>query len=440
MMSSSYKKPAGVSSAGSFEDSGLPESYREAWDAYPQFEYKRGWLDKLGGALGMRTGYDSAYETWLNGQQSYRAELLNQAREEDYNSPEAASARERAAGLNPDISGQTSATNEASENSDIVTEGFPETRINTDFSGLADIVGFFQTAVGIASGFESIKGIRADNISKDVGIVDKLFNLGLSNTKELFRPEEHPNEVFRKGENGKYGWYTVDGVLTEELEESSVSDDFLRTLGLPSSVVRRFGSAYKTGRTAALSGLPSLVERASSQNQLTEQNIKGSSFDILGFTGANAHDAINDIASMELRVYKARQQYENAMFNYKMNYFNSRNGSQQAQTENTQDILSGQYASESISQGLPASEVSSRKSSYDEQQVLSNYRNSLMKIRSDMQHAADNAPGFLKYLYMKSLDNLDGILNTIPNLTSHGVQGIMDDAISSPAPVRRIGF
>lgn len=82
-----------------------PYSYENFVNAYGQ---KPTWLEDLASQFGIRSNYDKLYGEWRTKSAEYFADALNSARAEDYNSEESSLARQRSAGLNPDINGTIS--------------------------------------------------------------------------------------------------------------------------------------------------------------------------------------------------------------------------------------------------------------------------------------------------------------------------------------------
>lgn len=122
------------------------------WSAnpYANFDYRHTWWQKLWEGLGFRSQFDAYRESMANNAREYEAQLLDKAHNEEYDSAVAQAARERAAGINPDLVGNvdpgSSSAMEPDPNAPIspgyddpsvVVEGFANTVMSALTGGLA---------------------------------------------------------------------------------------------------------------------------------------------------------------------------------------------------------------------------------------------------------------------------------------------------------------
>lgn len=404
-----YRGPSVQHGGTSFEDSGLPESYRSAWDSYPEFNYKKGFLDSLGGLVGARTGYDKAYEQWLHERQAYQSQLINQYREEQYNSPEASSARERAAGLNPDISGTTSGTNEASEG----------TEVPSDFSGrsgneLSEIastaISTVSTVFGLMNSFESFKSAKLGNLAKDVDLSKSIFTYGREKASQIFNFSKHPGEHVAKGENGQFGWYSDEtGELVSLLNFDDVDMSSLSYLdrfpGMRGKSGRKYHQDFKDGVIAALEGLPSMVERLEQGNRAIEAGSKRIGYDTLGITQEQGVEVINDIMDANLRLTKLQQELSEFQLKYQKSFTENLDPERAASAQNAQNTLLETDANAQVSAGVPQAEAGARVGEAGNRKSVAEFEKRYNDILNELQHKADSAPPLVKSVYVQSISD-----------------------------------
>lgn len=405
----SYRGPSVQHGGSSFEDSGLPESYRSAWESYPEFNYKSGWLDSLGSALGMRTGRDKAYEQWLHERQAYQSQLVNQYREEQYNSPEAASARERAAGLNPDISGQSSASNEASEGVEIPSDFTG--RSGDEFSEITgSVMSTVSTVFGLMNAVENFKGSRLGNLAKDVDISKSIFTYGREKAAQIFNFNKHPGEHISKDPDGNFGWFSDEtGELVSLLDFDDVDMSPLSYLerfpGFRGKSGRKYHQDFKDGVIAYLNGLPSMVERLEQGNRAIEAGSKRVGYDTLGITQQQGVDAINDIMDANLRITKLQQELSELQLKYQKSYTENLDPGQAAFAVNSGNKLAGENADALLDAGVPSAEAGARAGEAGNREVLAEFEKRYNSVINDLQQKADSAPPLVKAVYVQTISD-----------------------------------
>lgn len=148
-----------------FEETGLPESYRDLYLANP-------WRDKsaTGGFLGI--GRRQEQQQFQVNSDQYIADLQASARKEAYESPVQANARLRAAGVNTDLAGldNAGAAGEAPEAS-----SFPEldpARQASDVAGT--MLNLFSLFTGVPNAVADLRGKIIDNRS---AILDQIVGM-----------------------------------------------------------------------------------------------------------------------------------------------------------------------------------------------------------------------------------------------------------------------
>lgn len=86
----------------------LNSKYRSQLDPYLSYSYKEGIWDKIGNAFGFNTAADKYRFQMQDRARQVLAGLQNDVFQNDYNSAQAQASRQRDAGLNPDLSGESS--------------------------------------------------------------------------------------------------------------------------------------------------------------------------------------------------------------------------------------------------------------------------------------------------------------------------------------------
>lgn len=168
---------------------------------YAEYDYRHtGWQKFLEG-LGIRTNYDAFKESMAMQAREYAASLADKAHNEEYDSASAQAARERAAGINPDLAGNV----DAGDSSPLADDGnppVPPESFGMDnplsfgsaiMSGLTSIFGLAQSGIGVAQMFADYKSQVLDNDKKALGnAVDALLassygSTGENNDDSLYR-------------------------------------------------------------------------------------------------------------------------------------------------------------------------------------------------------------------------------------------------------------
>lgn len=98
-------------SAHSVDTSNIPSGVDPVqWSSnpYAQFDYNHSWWQKIWEGLGFRSKFDEYRDSMAANAREYEAQLAEKAHNEQYDSPVEQNARLRAAGINPDLAGETS--------------------------------------------------------------------------------------------------------------------------------------------------------------------------------------------------------------------------------------------------------------------------------------------------------------------------------------------
>ena len=254
---------------------------------YRNLNYNKTPMQKLWSALGFRTDADRFLEeAQVNAAQTDFG-IFQQIYQDEYNSELAKAQRMRAAGENPDLLG-TGNVSEASspvEDPDGMSPGISQEGVPGQIA--STIIGAFNSAVGIATQFIQLEGLRADVEGKNISNAENMMNiikqrvLGMT-PAEGFKSDQEFNDWKRRTEatlRTKYGRAFFKGSGLRRWNRSI--DDFIG--GLPTSREQfadwkqRLGDAkdYFLGREDHWSELIDVFKVVNSalidmQNEITE--------------------------------------------------------------------------------------------------------------------------------------------------------------------------
>lgn len=135
---------------------------------YANVNYRQSWIQKFLERIGFRTNKDAYLESMALQAQEYDNALMQKEYDERYNDPLAQAERERAAGLNPNLTGNVS----AGESSPIQDDGNPPIAPGADDLNMVQnfatsILSGVQFAFGIAKDFQALHSMKLDNLGKE---------------------------------------------------------------------------------------------------------------------------------------------------------------------------------------------------------------------------------------------------------------------------------
>lgn len=166
---------------GSFEDSGLPESYRQEWEnnPYKNANYQLGLWDKIGNALGFRTAEDKTREQWEQYAAEYESQLLQRYHDETYNSELEQAKRMREAGINPGLNGTTPSQTSSEPIQHVAPESFRDN--SEQFNNAMSMLGnTFTSFLGIANGLQGLELQDLEIMGKSIANAHSVFDFGKS--------------------------------------------------------------------------------------------------------------------------------------------------------------------------------------------------------------------------------------------------------------------
>lgn len=222
-----------------------PSGYGELYDElfannpYRNLHYNKTPMQRLWSWLGFRTDYDRFLEeAEMNAAQTDFG-IFQQMYQDEYNSETAKAARMRAAGENPDLLG-TGNVSEASspvEDPQGMSPGISQEGVPGQIASA--VIGAFNTAVGIATQFMQLDGLRADVEGKNISNAEQMMNvikqrvLGMT-PAEGFKTDQDFSDWKRRTEavlRTNYGRAFFKGSALRQWNRSI--DDFVG--GLPTS-------------------------------------------------------------------------------------------------------------------------------------------------------------------------------------------------------------
>lgn len=180
------------------------------WSAnpYANYDYKHSWWQKLIEGIGLRSKWDAYRENMAMNSAEYQSQLAEKAHNEEYDSPEAQNARLRAAGINPDLAGETSSGESSSmqpdPNAPIASE--PDnpmatigTFTNMVMSAFTGSIGLANNIVGLLGNTEEVQSKR--NLNRNT-VVSDAITWALNHI-----PDVYPSEVDTS--KGKSAWNNI---------------------------------------------------------------------------------------------------------------------------------------------------------------------------------------------------------------------------------------
>ena len=145
---------------------------------YANVTYRQSWIQKVLQSLGFRTNKDSYLESMALQAQEYDNQLLQKEYNEKYDSANAQVARERAAGINPDLAGNVSAGDAAEP----VDDGNPPIAPEADDVGIVQnfasgVLNAVQAAFGLYGQIQSIDQLKIQNEGSMMNLVKSAWSM-----------------------------------------------------------------------------------------------------------------------------------------------------------------------------------------------------------------------------------------------------------------------
>lgn len=319
-------KAAGLTGdfASTYADASRKNTYRDTfWDKFRAF---------FGGKLGsesMQELLDQEDQTLLN-------ELRNAQREQDYNSPEAQIARERAAGLNPDLTGGESITpGEASQIDD-------ETLGSALSPGLSAVQqSAIDLPVQVANTIMDAAGSVMSLVSSGMNIGFSLQNQDFKEMESLFSFSKQMNDLGSwlpligiGFDDVSSSFYDENGNLTLELMSDKVKNEFYkqranyrhpRSRKIFDNLFRNFFSSkslesYYNSKAGQRKAIQSALEADTEASKLAGKDVRG-----LDYGQAVDSPALNETREFAISLYKLSLQSAKEMAQYQTDFWSNLN-------------------------------------------------------------------------------------------------------------------
>lgn len=394
----------------------IPKGYEELFanNPYRNYTYQNGIWDKLGDFFGFRTSQDNYREEMQNRANEYDSQLLSTAREEKYNSESEQVSRMRAAGLNPDLLGTSSASTASEFNE---SDSSPVPSDNSEILG--NMVNVATSLIGISKDLYSLKGLSADIASKNINNIDNLMssaqNFWLNNFGDLTSNGVPDNFV---------------DVVNSKIKNYSNDKKFA------SAVWSVFGSA----------GFHEKEFNSLERSSKAREDYLGRAFNSIltsrgldGRIGLSDNDALGSIlgeisgAMMQLTKLNADWQMSEGMFknDYWSEKYSSGQGSAIAENE-------GEYIERANDLHLGASNADSEKASNDSDILNKNNSEQAARYRSEVYKVVNNL--------LSSLSNVSseggikgGLASIATALLCYSLSGLSIPSVSARSTAGKYG-
>ena len=186
--------------------------------------------------LGFRTGYDTWSEDIKKNSAEYDARIYELMQQNEYNDPSAQAARERAAGMNPDLLGIGDVAEAASQAPD--PNGVaPTSNDEGMLQGLVSIVtqkafGIVPSVMSFMTNLANLKGMRIENDNKELALGSSAIDLSSKFFLEGISEQDY-RDAFEKND-----WSNI-------LKAAQTDSDYLTETMLSSRAARKkFKLAY----------------------------------------------------------------------------------------------------------------------------------------------------------------------------------------------------
>lgn len=279
----------------SFEESGLPESYKDVFNANPynNYTYQPSLFDKIFSFLGLRTFGDQYREDMASRSREYISQLVNQFREEEYNDPSSQANRLRNAGINPNLSGDVS-SNTASENVESSDSPLsPDNGFNQYQDFVTGLFTIFGSLIGYSKDFNEIK---AGKIAVQNADVDYAYNV-LSNSLNSLLMLASPDE-FKDRNSNILNLYRLDDSF---FHSKKASKDFNHALNFGLNSIKGINETWK-----------SLTENERNKYEFSRYYGFNNQFDSIN----NLSDVLKDLMNATLDAEYSYQLYRNKKYHY----------------------------------------------------------------------------------------------------------------------------
>lgn len=407
--------------------------------------YQQSWWDKIGNWIGFNTKEDS-----------YRLELERLAKEwdsnaqmqnvtDDYNSEASQAARQRAAGINPDLNGVDSGSASSSVPSSPDSAGLAPIEQMTTFQEVEPVIstvsGIVRNALGDVSGLLGMfQDLRSRSLSNDASLLNNItsaYDFGFSTSEKSKKFEDVLKEIEGKTDLSEYD--LVDGsyvhkktgeLLIPDSVVQGAFDDYVDRFGMRNNrQMKRYYKAFRNGFMDFLNGQVGQLKARQTGNELTSAKETGAKQSVIGLNGdlntffkplaptlQNAYRWGVEADSYSLKVqseyYKAvsgfhRALAENNSNKYKSDLYGTIDATKQAEVVNTTNEIQKQQNELYLKNDLPAINARIEKLRAECEELVAKWQKSFMDTNSKIV-SVFGEDGFGRYILQSLVGDING--------------------------------
>lgn len=415
--------------------------------------YQQSWWDKLGNWIGFNTKEDS-----------YRLELERLAKEwdsnaqmqnvtDEYNSESSQAARQRAAGINPDLNGVDSGSASSSVPSSPDSSGLAPIEQTTTFQEvepvLSTVSSIVRTAFGDVSGLLGLfQDLRSRSLSNDASLLNNItsaYDFGFSTSEKSKKFEDVLKEIEGKTDlsdydlvDGSYVHRKTGELLIPDSVVEGAFDDYVDRFGMRNNrQMKRYYKSFRNGFMDFLNGQVGQLKARQTGNELTTARESGAKQSVIGLTGdlnsfmkplaptlQNAYRWGIEADSFSLKVqseyYKSvsgfhRAVAENKSNEYKGTLYGTLDATKQAEVVNTSNEIQNQQNEFYVKNDLPAINARIEKLRAECDELVAKWQKSFVKKNSEIV-SVFGEDSFGRYILQSLLGDING--NVIKSIQS----------------------
>lgn len=407
--------------------------------------YQQSFWDKLGNWIGFNTKEDS-----------YRLELERLAKEwdsnvqlqnvtDDYNSESSQAARQRAAGINPDLNGVDSGSASSSVPSAPDSSGLAPIEQMTSFQEVEPVIstvsGIVRSALGNVSGLLGMfQDLRSRSLSNDASLLNNItsaYDFGFSSAEKNHKFEDVLKQIEGKTDLSQYD--LVDGsyvhkktgeLLIPDSVVEGAFDDYVDRFGMRNNrQMKRYYKSFRNGFMDFLNGQVGQLKARQTGNELTTAKETGAKQSVIGLNGdlnefmkplaptlQNAYRWGVEADSYSLKVqseyYKAVSGFHRAVAENKSNEYNGTlygtlDASKQAAVVNTSNEIQKQESELYLKNDLPSINARIEKLRAECEELVAKWQKSFMQTNSKIV-SVFGEDGFGRYILQSLVGDING--------------------------------
>ena len=407
--------------------------------------YHQSWWDKVGNWIGFNTKEDS-----------YRLELERLAKEwdtkvqlqnvtDEYNSESSQAARQRAAGINPDLNGVDSGSASSSVPDSPDSAGLAPIEQMTTFQEvepvLSTVSGIVRTAFGNVSGLLGMyQDLRSRSLSNDASLLNNItsaYDFGFSSAEKNQKFEDVLKHI--EGKTDLSNYELIDGsyvnkktgeLLIEDSVVQGAFDDYVDRFGMRNNrQMKRYYKSFRNGFMDFLNGQVGQLKSRQTGNELTTAKETGAKQSVIGLNGdlneffkplapdlQNAYRWGIEADSYSLKVqseyYKCvsgfhRAMAENKSNEYKGTLYGTLDASKQAEVVNTSNEIQKQQNELYIKNDLPEINARIEKLRAECEELVAKWQKSFIQTNSKIVSVFGD-DGFGRYILQSLVGDING--------------------------------